>query len=242
MPRKKFLVITAGGKGVRMGGPVPKQFMHLAGKAVLRLSIERFLEVVPDIKVVTVLPQEHIAAWKEYCVESGFICPQTIVPGGFTRFHSVKNGLDRVPDGAVVAVHDGVRPFVPADLIRKMFDAAVSAPAVVPVVPVTDTLKVLRRVGCPDGNEVLEAVKGATADRSVLFGAQTPQIFHSEILKDAYTQAFDTMFTDDASVVERKNIPVTYLEGDRNNIKITTKEDLVLAGAIMSLQATPSKN
>lgn len=240
MTRKKFLIVTAGGKGVRMGEPVPKQFMLLAGKAVLQLSIERFLEAVPDIKVITVLPGEHVGAWKEYCLGSGFICPQTIVQGGFTRFHSVKNALDRVPDGAVVAVHDGVRPFVPAALITAMFGVAESSPAVVPVTPVVDTLKVLRRVKGADGNESLSAVRGATADRSILFGAQTPQIFHSEILKDAYLQPFDTSFTDDASVVDRKNIPVTYVEGDRNNIKITTKEDLLLARAIMSVQATPS--
>lgn len=240
MTRKKFLIVTAGGKGARMGGPVPKQFMQLAGKAVLRLSIERFLEAVPDIKIITVLPGEHVGAWKEYCLNSGFICPQTIVQGGFTRFHSVKNALERVPDGAVVAVHDGVRPFVPAALIAGMFGVAESSPAVVPVTPVIDTLKVLRRVKGADGKESLEAICGATADRSVLFGAQTPQIFHSEILKDAYRQPFDTSFTDDASVVDRKNVPVTYVEGDRNNIKITTKEDLVLAGAIMSVQAIPS--
>ncbi|MCM1502145.1 MAG: 2-C-methyl-D-erythritol 4-phosphate cytidylyltransferase [Bacteroidales bacterium] len=237
MERKKFLIVTAGGKGVRMGGAVPKQFMEIGGKAVLRLSIERFLEAVPDIKVMAVLPQEHIALWKEYCIRTGFVCPQTIVPGGFTRFHSVKNALARIPDGAAVAVHDGVRPFVPVEMIRDMFDVAVSAPAVVPVVPVVDTLKVLRRVEGDGGTERLEPVTGASADRSVLFGAQTPQVFHSEVLREAYMQAFDPLFTDDASVVERKNIPVRYVDGDRNNIKITTREDLVLAEAIMSLKA-----
>ncbi len=236
MERKKFLIVTAGGKGVRMGGSVPKQFMQLGGKAVLRLSIERFLEAVPDIKVITVLPQEHIALWKEYCISSGFSCTQTIVPGGFTRFHSVKNGLARVPDGASVAIHDGVRPFVPVEMIRNIFDMATSVPAVVPVVPVVDTLKVLKRVKDAGGTEYLEPVEGASADRSILFGAQTPQVFHSEVLREAYMQAFDLMFTDDASVVERKNVPVTYVDGDRNNIKITTREDLILAEAIMSLK------
>lgn len=227
----------AGGKGTRMESSVPKQFMCLEGKALLQLSIERFLEAEPDIKVITVLPGGHIEKWKQYCLESGFICPQTLVAGGITRFHSVRNGLERVPAGAVVAVHDGVRPFVPVELIRKMFLMAETVPALVPVVPCVDTVKVLRKSRDDDGNPVFESIAGAVADRDVLFGAQTPQIFHSEVLKEAYTQAFDTSFTDDASVVERIKIPVTYVEGERYNIKITTKADLLVAEALSRMDS-----
>lgn len=235
MERKKFLLITAGGRGTRMKSLVPKQFMRLNGKALLQLSMERFIEADPEIKIVAVLPEEHIGQWKAYCLKEGFISPQTLVAGGITRFHSVRNGLERIPDGALVAVHDGVRPFVPVSLIKTLFEAAASSPAVVPVIPCTDTLKVLRRTESPDGSSELRRIAGEHADRSVLFGAQTPQVFHSEVLREAYSQPFDTSFTDDASVVEKKNIPVTYIEGSRYNIKITTQEDLQLAEALRSI-------
>jgi len=235
MERKKYVIVTAGGKGVRMGGAVPKQFMMLGGKAVLQLSIERFLEAVPGIKVIAVLPQDHMAGWKEYCLRSGFICPQILVAGGFTRFHSVKNGLEKVPSGALVAIHDGVRPFVSVNLVRRLFAVAESSPAVIPVTPCTDTLKVLSKVQTTDGEDILRPVEGAKVDRSMLFGAQTPQVFRSEVLKEAYGQAFDTSFTDDASVLEKKKIPVTYIAGERYNIKITTQEDLILAEALLSV-------
>ncbi len=235
MERKKYLIITAGGSGTRMGSSVPKQFLTIGGKAILHLSIERFVNAVPGIKVITVLPEAHIDYWKKYCYSRSFIYPQTLVPGGITRFHSVKNGLERVPDGAVVAIHDGVRPLVSEDLIRNMFNMAESEPAVIPVLPVTDTLKALKKVENADGNIRLERMEGVVADRSLLYAAQTPQVFHSEILKNSYRQAFDTAFTDDASVAERKNIPLAYVDGERYNIKITTQADLVLAQAILSI-------
>ncbi|MGN0189505.1 MAG: 2-C-methyl-D-erythritol 4-phosphate cytidylyltransferase [Candidatus Cryptobacteroides sp.] len=232
MEKKKYLIVTAGGHGTRMGSSVPKQFLAIGEKPVLQLTIEKFLEAVPDVKVVTVLPKTHIATWKSYCFEHNFICPQILVEGGITRFHSVRNALEKVPDGALVAVHDGVRPFVTKELIRKLFSLAETSPAVIPVTPVTDTLKVLVR----DGEGLLKPVAGASADRSVLYGAQTPQVFSSDILKKAYCCAYDTAFTDDASVVERTGTPLSYIEGERLNIKITTPEDLVLANALTAVQ------
>lgn len=229
--RKKYVIVTAGGTGTRMGASRPKQFLELGGKPILRLTLEKFLAAVPDVHFLTVLPQEHVAYWRRYCLEAGFTCPQRLVAGGFTRFHSVKNALAFVPDGALVAVHDGVRPLVSIGLIRSLFQAAESAPAVVPVLPVTDTLKVLSKG--PDG--VLQTT-GEAIDRSRLWAAQTPQIFHSERLKAAYVEeGYDTLFTDDASVAERHGIPITFLPGERNNLKITTPEDLALAQAIMKL-------
>ena len=230
MDRKKYLVITAGGTGSRMGSDLPKQFLSLGGRAVLQRTIERFLEACPDIRVITVLPEAHMAWWRRYCQEKGFNCPQRLVKGGFTRFHSVKNALAHVPDGAVVAVHDGVRPLVSVRLLREMFGRMDTVRALVPVVPCVDTLTVLDRT--PDG--VLHDA-GETVDRSRIYGAQTPQIFLSEDLKAAYRQGFDTAFTDDASVARRYGIPLSYIAGERNNVKLTTPEDLVLAEAILQI-------
>ncbi len=221
----------AAGSGTRMGAGMPKQFLELGGKAILRKTIEVFIEACPGISVVTVLPKDHMDYWRNYCLDHNFICPQILVPGGITRFHSVRNALEKVPAGALVAVHDGVRPLVSPELVRDMFSKAEDLGALIPVVPCVDTMKVLCR---KDGE--LVAVPGATADRSVLYGAQTPQIFHSEILRDAYAMAYDTAFTDDASVVEKYGQSLSYVMGERLNIKITTVDDLLLAEAILSLR------
>lgn len=231
MERKKFVVIMAAGSGTRMGAQMPKQFLELDGKAILQRTIEVFTEACPGISVITVLPQDHIAYWREYCLDRNFICPQILVHGGITRFHSVRNALEKVPEGALVAVHDGVRPLISPGLVREMFSKAENVPALIPVVPCVDTMKVLEM---KDGE--LVTIPGAVADRSVLFGAQTPQIFHSEVLKDAYSMAYDTSFTDDASVLEKYGKSLSYHIGERLNIKITTQDDLLLARAVLSLR------
>ena len=230
MERKKYLVVTAGGSGTRMGSALPKQFLPLEGRAVLQRTIERFLEACPDLKIVTVLPEAHMAWWRRYCRERNFNCPQRLVAGGFTRFHSVKNALAFVPDGAVVAVHDAVRPLLTADLVRAMFARMDTVRALIPVVPSVDTLAVLDKD--PDGT-LKDA--GIQVDRSRIYGVQTPQMFLSEDLKAAYNQGFDLAFTDDASVARRYGIPLSYIAGERNNIKLTTPEDLSLAEAILRL-------
>ncbi len=258
MKRKKYLIILAAGSGSRMGGPEPKQFMILGGRAVLHISIGKFLSAEPDIRVITVLPKDWLDWWRNYCIDSNFICPQTFVTGGITRFHSVAAALKKVPDGAVVAVHDGVRPFISVEGIRRLFALAEDHAGVVPVLPCTDTIRPLRTVrenvgsGKADGKSVLENVlygDGGISgeerklelipeikfDRNTLYAAQTPQIFHSEILKEVYAQPFDTAFTDDASVVEKNKKPLLYVEGERLNIKITTKDDLVLADRLISI-------
>lgn len=231
MDRKRYIVIMAAGSGTRMGAGIPKQFIEIDGKAILQRTIEVFLEACPGISVVTVLPEQFMTSWKSYCIAHNFICPQTLVKGGITRFHSVRNALERIPDGAIVGIHDGVRPLVSPSLVADIFARAEHTSALIPVVPCVDTVKVLRRNG-----ESLEAVPGESADRSLLWGAQTPQVFHSELLKAAYEQAFDTSFTDDASVVERYGKSLSYMMGERLNIKITTQEDLVLAKAVMSMR------
>lgn len=236
MGRKKYVVMMAAGNGTRMGAQMPKQFLELDGKAILRKTIETFIEVCPDISVITVLPGQYIDYWRDYCYRNNFICPQILVKGGITRFHSVRNALSKVPEGAVVAVHDGVRPLLTEDMIRDMFERAEDCPALIPVVPCVDTMKVLQKKVWDDGNETLSAIPGQSVDRSVLYGAQTPQIFHSELLKAAYAQAYDTAFTDDASVVEKYGKSLSYVMGERLNIKITTSEDLILAEAVMKIR------
>lgn len=221
----------AAGSGSRMGAELPKQFLELEGKSILQRTIETFLEAVPGVKVVTVLPEDYVGYWKDLCLEKNFICPQLLVKGGFTRFHSVRNALAKVPDGALVAIHDGVRPLVTPQFLRELFEQAENADGVIPVLSCIDTMKVLEKTSLG-----LRSVPGASADRSVLYGAQTPQIFRSELLKEAYGQPFDERFTDDASVMEKYGKSLSYVTGERLNIKITTQEDLVLARAIYSLR------
>lgn len=226
MLRKIYGIFVAGGSGTRMGGEVPKQFLLLDGRPILQRTIERFLEAEPELKVITVLPRAHFQTWKDLCAVHSFHCPQTLVAGGLTRFHSVQNALRKVPDGAVVSIHDGVRPLISAALVRRMLDRMESdedCPALLPVVPVVDTLR-STDPGVPD------------PDRSKTVAVQTPQIFRSEAIKAAYRQAYDLSFTDDASVAARNGIPLAFEQGERFNLKITTPEDLVLAEAILTRQ------
>ena len=225
MERKKYVIFTAAGSGSRMKAPEPKQFMLLGGLPVLHRSIMAFVDACPDVKVVTVLPKEHISRWEDLCIQYPLNVAQRIVEGGITRFHSVKNALEKVPDGAIVAVHDGVRPLVSQRLIRTMFERMRSCRALIPVLPVTDTLKSLRA----DASGNIVPTGQPDPDRGCVFGAQTPQMFLSEDLKAAYTIPFDTAFTDDASVAAKYGIPLSYIEGERKNVKLTTPEDMALA-------------
>lgn len=235
--RKKILVIMAAGSGMRMGADLPKQFLSLAGKPVLQRTMEVFLAAVPDLRVITVLPKDYVSFWKEKCLTMNFTCPQLIVTGGITRFHSVRNALARIRASAVVAIHDGVRPLVSAGLLEKMFARMQegSCRALIPVVPSIDSLKVLDWQEDVAGNRILSQ-SDEQVDRRRVWCAQTPQLFLSEDIEAAYSQAYDTSFTDDASVVRRYGIPLSFCEGERYNIKLTTPEDFALAE---KLQASP---
>ena len=231
MEKNFYAVIMAAGSGSRMGSQIPKQFLPLGGEPVLRRTIDVFTRACPEVRIVTVLPKDSIPYWKQYCAAHFPHCPQLLVEGGITRFHSVRNALEKIPDGVVVAIQDGVRPLLSEDLVRRMLDRMQTCRALIPVVPMVDTLKVLDRAA--DGAWV--TAEGMEADRSKVFGAQTPQMFRSEDLKAAYAQAYDTSFTDDASVARRKGIPLSYIEGERYNLKITTPDDLQLAEAILKI-------
>ena len=232
MESLKYVIIMAAGHGTRMGSNVPKQFLDLEGKPILQRSIEKFVTAIPDIKVVTVLPEDYLKMWRDHCLEHNFAYPQTLVAGGITRFHSVRNALAKIPEGAIVGVHDGVRPMISLDLIRKMYASIEEGiDALIPITPSVDTLKAVKKVKYDDGTEVFQTIEDMQIDRSVVYGAQTPQLFKSSLLKKAYKQAFDTAFTDDASVAQRDGVKLDYILGERTNLKITTPEDLYFAKA-----------
>ena len=222
---KRYAVIVAGGRGERMGADRPKQFLEIEGKPILRHTIERFLAFDPFIEVIVVLPSAQKDWWRDYCRQSGFLKRYTIVSGGITRFHSVQNALRFVGDEGVVAVHDGVRPLVRRDLLERIFKAAETHPAVVPAVPVVESV---RRV---------EEEKSAPVNRDGLMLVQTPQVFEASLLKQAYDRPFSPSFTDDASVVEASGGSVHLVAGDRINLKITTPDDLQLAAGLFRLSS-----
>ena len=234
MAKDFYLVVTAGGSGTRMGADRPKQFLSFDGVPVLRRTIERFAEAWPGVRVVTVLPKGWMDWWRTYCLEKNFSIPQILVAGGITRFHSVRNALARVPEGAVVAVHDGVRPFVTVPFLRALASRMEDGRrALIPVLPSTDTLVALH-----PGEDGPEPIAGRTVDRSEIWRVQTPQLFLSEDLRAAYGQPYDPGFTDDGSVASAYGIPLTFCEGERFNIKLTTPEDMVLARAIREAEDT----
>lgn len=218
-----YIIIVAGGKGLRMGGDLPKQFMPLHGKPVLMHTIERFRYYSDELKIILVLPHEQQDYWRQICQKHNFTVEHTVVDGGQTRFHSSQNGVAAVPDDAtgVIGIHDGVRPFVSEETIARCFEAARQFGAALPVLPVTDTL---RRV-TDDG--------GYNVQRNDYRTVQTPQTFDAQLLKQAFKQSYSDNFTDDASVVEALGHKVTMVDGNRENIKLTTPFDLVVAEALI---------
>lgn len=217
-----YIIIVAGGKGLRMGGDLPKQFLPIAGKPVLMHTIERFYKYNNELGIILVLPREQQEYWRQLCAKHHFEINHKVVDGGATRFHSSQNGVAALPDDAqgVVGIHDGVRPFVSEETIARCFEAARKHGAALPVLPVVDTL---RRV-TDDG--------GYNVQRNDYRTVQTPQAFDIQLLKQAFRQPYSDAFTDDASVVEAMGHKVTMVDGNRENIKLTTPFDLLLADCI----------
>ena len=213
----KYVVIVAGGKGLRMGGDVPKQFLLFGGKPVLMHTIERFHAFDAQLQIILVLPPDQQGYWHELCLAHHFKLPYLLADGGATRFESVRNGLALIPNDAqgMVAVHDGVRPMVSVKVIERCFAMACKTQAVIPVTPVVETLRQIM----PDG-------ASQTVNRDAYRLVQTPQTFDLQLLKQAYQQPYSTAFTDDASVVEALGMQITMVEGNIENIKITTPFDL----------------
>ena len=223
---KYYAIIVAGGTGSRMGGNLPKQFMMLGDKPIIVHTIERFLSLSFPVEIILVLPSAYREYWKDYCFENNITFPHTLVSGGITRFHSVKNALKYLPADVVVAVHDGVRPFVRKEFLEKMYRLGEEKGAVTPVLKPTDSL----RRKCPENKEYSVPV---VRDEYLLL--QTPQVFHSKILINAYEQAYSPAFTDDVSVVQKRGNEILFTPGNRLNIKITNSEDMLLAQGIFSV-------
>lgn len=223
---QKYAIIVAGGVGNRAGGFIPKQFQELCGFPVLWWSVRRFVEEDPNVKIILVLNADYLDVWQEIYEslpnEDGRINLQ-ICTGGKTRFHSVKKGLELVPNGvpALVAVHDAARPLADTALLKRGWETAKIACAAVPVDDVTDSLRFVDETG----NYAL--------DRSRYFKVQTPQVFDSALLKQAYTQEYSEVFTDDASVVESFGHKVAIFKGNSNNIKVTNPIDFKIAEIMM---------
>jgi len=219
---KHTILIVAGGRGTRMGGPQPKQFLELAGRPVLMHTLEAFDRWDASARLIVVLPEDQIDTWKRLCEAHVFGRIHRVVAGGETRFHSVRNGLGAVASNGLIAVHDGVRPLVAPSVITACFAAAADGGAAVPVVPVVESV---REVDADGGSRPV--------DRTRLRVVQTPQVFRADVLRAAYCLPYDPRFTDDASVVEASGVAVRLVPGNRENIKLTTPMDLLLAEQLM---------
>jgi len=223
---KTAAIIVAGGSGTRMKSAVPKQFLQLAAKPVLMHTIENFAHYSSDIEIIVVLPTEHIGFWKELCEKHSFNIKHTIVEGGETRFRSVLNGLKTIDNTQLVAIHDGVRPLVSHATIDRCIKAATVHNSAVPTIAISDSIRKLH-------------AEGSTAlDRTQYCLVQTPQVFNFEMLCKAYKQAYNEKFTDDASVWESADFKITLVEGNNENIKITTAFDMLIAENIISSKIT----
>lgn len=221
---EKYAIIVAGGKGLRMGGEIPKQFMLVAGKPVLLRTIESFSRFDAAIRIILVLPQTQIGYWNKLCQDYNVPPVYALVSGGETRFHSVRNGLAAITatEEALVAVHDGVRPFVAQSVINSCFEQAAVAGAVVPVIDVVESIRSVDTAG-----------QSHSEDRSKYKLVQTPQTFRLSLLRKAYAQTYQPVFTDDASVVEASGQSVCLVQGNRENIKLTTPFDLRIAEVLL---------
>ena len=215
---QKVALIVAGGKGERMNADIPKQFLLLNGTPILMHTLKQFSHFE---KIVLVLPPSQFKYWQELCNTYNFRQQHTLVTGGVTRFQSVKNGLDRIAENTIVAIHDGVRPLISTSLIDSLVAETGIGIGVIPIIPVKDSIR------------KEEGGNSAHVDRSNLFKVQTPQCFLSADIQKAYTQDFTGTFTDDASVFEANGGKINTLIGEENNLKITTEEDLKIASILI---------
>ena len=218
----RYLIVMAGGRGLRLGAPVPKQFLILAGRPVIFHAINKFIKYDPGLELVIVLPEESKGLWKELCMQYAFTRDHNIVAGGEERYNSVKNSMSLIRQKSLVAVHDAVRPLVSKATIDRCFTMAAEKGNAVPFIQPRESV---REIISDAGNRPLKREKIALI--------QTPQIFRSDILLAAYARPYEPSFTDDATVVEAAGHKINLVPGNPENIKITTKEDLILAEAML---------
>ncbi len=226
---KTYTIIVAGGTGSRMKGEVPKQFMLLNGKPVIMYSIEAFFAYDPTVEIILVIHPDYLSVWKQLTGEFKISIPFKVAEGGQTRFDSVKNGLKLIEDDGFVAVHDAARPVINAAFLRKLFLAALTYGSAIPVVPVTDTIRII------DGDTSHQQ------DRTFLRAIQTPQVFKVSELQRAYIQPYQPGFTDDGSVMEAAGFPLHLSEGRPENIKITHLQDITVAESLIKNLTTETK-
>ncbi len=217
---KSAAIIVAGGSGIRMGGEIPKQFQQIGGKPIVLWSLEAFYNYDPEIHLILVIPQNHIELWESLQSEFKPTFKVTVVTGGEERYHSVQQGLSVITDEDIVAIHDGVRPFIDRTTINRCFEAAHKTGTAIPVIESVDSIRLL----IPDGSRPLK--------RRDVKRVQTPQVFRREVIQKAYSQPFKEGFTDEATVCEMAGFKITLIEGNKLNLKITTPEDMILAAII----------
>jgi 2-C-methyl-D-erythritol 4-phosphate cytidylyltransferase len=210
------IIITAGGIGKRMESKIPKQFIELNGIPILMHTIKQFHNYNNAIQIVVVLPEEHIDFWKDLIIKHNFKIVHEVIKGGKERFHSIKNGLS-LAKGQLIGVHDAVRPFVSVNVIKNCFNALKEHQAVVPVIDLKESIR------------QVDEISSKSVDRNQFKIVQTPQCFVKDAILTAYSQPYSVFFTDDASVVEQLDIPIHLIEGNEENIKITTPVDLTVA-------------
>ena len=217
----RFVIIVAGGSGQRMACSIPKQFLKINNEIILMKSISAFHKFDPNIKIIIALPKDHITYWEDLCSKNNFIIDHLIAFGGKTRYHSVKNALEKISGDGIVAIHDGVRPLVNLETIEQVFEIATINGNAIPYIDLIDSIRYV-----DDGIN-------KPADRNKYKLIQTPQAFDIKLIKRAYEQSWEETFTDDASVVEKLGININLVPGNRENIKITSQIDLKLAESLL---------
>ncbi len=221
---KKFALIVAGGTGSRMGEKIPKQFIELNGRPVLMHTFDAFAKYDKQIEFILVLPETEIEFWNKLCQKYHFEHKYKLAFGGETRFHSVKNGLNLIREDGIVFIHDGVRPLVSTQTFTNCYNRASETGNALPVIPVTESVRLVDKTG------------NRAVDRSKYYLVQTPQTFQTALIKKAYQQTFSKLFTDDASVLENLGEVISLVDGNRENIKITYPEDIIIAQSFLVSQ------
>ena len=218
---KQAVIFVAGGTGTRMGSPLPKQFLTLNNTPILIHTLRNFFSFNRNFEMIVVMHHDYISFWKDLCLQFEDVPEHTVVAGGEERFHSVKNGIEAVSsDVQHIAIHDAVRPLVSHETLMRCFNALNEHNAVVPAIPINDSIREVHG----DLNK--------SVDRSIYKRIQTPQCFESSMLKEAYSKPFSPLFTDDASVVEANDHSVFLVEGNLENIKITSPIDLIVGESL----------
>ena len=218
---KQAVIFVAGGTGTRMGSPLPKQFLTLNNTPILIHTLRNFFSFNRNFEMVVVMHHDYISFWKDLCLQFEDVPEHTVVAGGEERFHSVKNGIEAVSaDVQHIAIHDAVRPLVSHETLTRCFNTLNEHNAVVPAIPINDSIR------------EVHGVLNKSVDRSLYKRIQTPQCFESSMLKEAYSKSFSPLFTDDASVVEANGHSVFLVEGNLENIKITSPIDLIVGESL----------